>query len=189
MRVVEVGANRGVTAVAVAREVGMSGHVYAFEAVPEYCTALRENLARNGATNASAHCLALSRRRGRIRIYEHGEGSGIAPAKDASALWVEATTLAEFLAGRDTERIDLLNLDCEGSELLVFQGAKDLLVKQAPQIFCELHHASLREVGQSADDVVAFLEALGYDVQPLQVEEMEAASSIDRCSHIYARRN
>lgn len=127
MRVIDIGANRGVTTVAVAREVGSGGHVYAFEPVPEYYDALKANLARNAADNVSAHQLALSNRTGQIRFYKHGQGSGITPTDDAELLWVEATTVGDFLSEQGTGRIDLLNLDCEGSELLVLEGAEAVL--------------------------------------------------------------
>ncbi|RLC63381.1 MAG: hypothetical protein DRI48_08510, partial [Chloroflexi bacterium] len=36
MHVIEAGANRGVTAVAIAREIGSEGRLYTFEPVPEF---------------------------------------------------------------------------------------------------------------------------------------------------------
>jgi len=187
MRVIGVGANRGVTTVAVAREVGSSGHVYAFEPVPEYYAALKANLARNAADNASAHQLALSNRTGRIRFYKHGEGSGITPTDDAEVLWVEATTVGNFLSEQETTTIDLLNLDCEGSELLALEGAEAVLQEQSPQVFCEIHHEYLKELGQSVTDVASFLSRLDYTVQPLDVEKPGEKVSLEECSHIWAR--
>jgi FkbM family methyltransferase len=186
MRVIDAGANRGVTTVAIARKVGQGGHVYAFEPVPEYYAALEKNLSRNAAHNASAHRLALSNRTGPIRFYRHGEGSGIAPADDAEPLWVEATTVTAFLAGQSVSTIDLLSLDCEGSELLVLQGAEAVLKEQCPGIFCEIHHGYLRALGQRVQDVVGLLTRLGYVVQPLHVERLEKKVSVDECSHIWA---
>ena len=188
MRVVEAGAHRGVTAVAIAKQIGPQGHLYAFEPVPEFYAELRENLRRNDAKNVTAHPLALGDQPGRIQFYKHGGGSGITPAQDAEVLSVEATTLTNFLAEQGEDRIDFLNLDCEGSELLVFRGAQRVLEERHPQIFCEIHRGYLGELDQSADDVVGFLTGLGYEVRPLQVENLDAETDVDKCSHVYARK-
>jgi FkbM family methyltransferase len=187
MRVIDIGANKGLTTVAVAREVGSGGHVYAFEPVPEYYAALKANLARNAVDNASAYQLALGYRTGRIRFYKHGEGSGITPTDDAEALWVAATTVGDFLSEQQISRIDLLSMDCEGSELLVLQGAEAVLQEQAPQIFCEIHHDYLEELAQSVGDVASFLRRVGYAVQPFDVEKPGSEVTLEKCSHIWAR--
>lgn len=188
MHVFDVGANRGVTAVALAQAIGSKGHVYAFEPVPEYYRQLKENLSLNRADNVSAYPLALSNRSGRTRFYKHGGGSGIARAEGAEVLWVDATTAAHFAADRRISRIDLFSMDCEGSELLVLEGAKRILEKDAPQIFCEIHREYLDKLGQSVEDVVQFLRGLGYDLRPLRVENLGADTDIGECSHIYAER-
>jgi FkbM family methyltransferase len=188
MRAIDAGANVGVTAVALAKHVAEKGHVYAFEPVPEFYAALNENLSRNRVENVSTHRLALSNHTGRIRFYKHGGGSGIAKVDQAEPIWVEATTLAEFLPPGVNGRIDLLNLDCEGSELLVFRGGRTILEKHAPQIFCEIHHGYLKDLAQSPKAVVDFLEEIGYDVRPLQMEDLGAKTTLEKCSHIYAAR-
>jgi FkbM family methyltransferase len=187
MRVIDVGANKGLTTVAAAREVGRGGHVYAFEPVPEYYATLKANVARNAADNVSVYQLALSNRTGRMRFYKHGEGSGITPTDDAELLWVEATTVGDFLDERETGKIDVLNLDCEGSELLVLEGAEAMLRKQSPQVFCEIHHEYLKELGQSVTDVAGFLSQLGYIVQPLDVEKPGKKVRLEECTHIWGR--
>ena len=189
MQVIEVGANRGVTAVALAKAVGADGHVYAFEPVPEYYRQLKESLSLNRADNVSAYRLALGNRSGRIRFYKHGGGNGIVQTEGAEALWVYATTAAHFIADRRIGRIDLLGMDCEGSELRVLEGARQVLQKDHPRIFCEIHREYLDELGQSVENVVQFLRALGYDLRPLQVENLGADTGIAECSHIYAERS
>jgi len=188
MRVIEAGSNRGVTAVAIAKQIGSEGHLYAFEPVPEFYAELKENLLRNDVKNASAHPLALGNRRGRVRFYKHGGASGITAAEDAELLYVEATTVTDFLAEEGDDRLDVLNLDCEGSELLVLQGARPVLEKHHPQIFCEIHRNYLGKLGQSAGEVAGLLDELGYRVRPLRVEDLETESNIEDCSHIYARK-
>ncbi len=187
MHVFDVGANRGVTAVALAKAVGAGGHVYAFEPVPEYYRQLKENLSLNRAANVSAYPLALSNRSGRIRFYKHGGGSGIARAEGAEVLWVDATTAAHFASDRRIGRIDLISMDCEGSECFVLQGARRILEKDAPHIFCEIHRQYLRELGHSVEEVVGLLRGLGYDPRPLQVESLGEKTGLEECSHIYAK--
>ena len=55
MSVIEAGANRGVTAVAIARQMSDRGHLYAFEPVREFHLELKANLLRNGVKNVSVH--------------------------------------------------------------------------------------------------------------------------------------
>jgi len=187
MHVMEIGANTGVTVVAIAKAIGDRGHVYAFEPVREYYTTLLRNLSHNAVTNVSAYNLAVSGRTGRIPFYKReGGSSGIVPATGGEMLWVEATTVTEFLTVEEIRNIDLLNLDCEGSELFVLQGAQATLQTHAPHIFCELHHRYLDELGQSADEVIGYLTDLGYSVRLLQVEDLEARVGVETCTHVYA---
>ncbi|MFW6107477.1 MAG: FkbM family methyltransferase, partial [bacterium] len=172
MCAIEIGANHGVTAVAIAASIGSEGWLYAFEPVPEYFDVLERNLCRNHVANASAHRLAVMDRPGRIRFFKHGGGSGIAPTDDAEEIWVEATTISDFLANQPRNGIDLLNMDCEGSELLALRGAEELLREARPQVFCEVHHGTLRQLGHSPEELVAYLQRLGYRVEPLHVERL-----------------
>ena len=186
MVVIEVGANRGVTAVAIAKAVGKTGHVHAFEPIPEYFEALETNISRNGIANISTYNLALSDRTGSLSFYKHGEGSGVTPAQDAEKIRVEAITLPDFLSAYRIPRVDFINLDCEGSELLVLRKAQAMLKDHGPPIFCEVHRQYLQALGHSVEDAVSFLSEIGYGVNPIQVGDLSSPSDFDRCSHLYA---
>jgi len=187
MVVVEGGAHKGVTALALGEAVGNAGHVYAFEPVPDHYSELRANLSRQGVGNVSAYELALSDQTGRIPFYKRDDGSGITPANGGERIWVEATTVTEFVIVEEIDRVELLHLDCEGSELLVFRGARAVMEKHKPQVFCEVHREYLDELGQSVEDVIGYLQGLGYETRLVQVENLDAETSVDRCSHVYAR--
>lgn len=188
MRVIEVGANRGVTSVAIAEAIGSEGHLHAFEPVPQFHEELRCNLVRNETRNVSTYRLALGDRSGQVSFYKHGEGSGVAPIDHAAVLHVKATTIDDFMAGQSDDRVDFLNLDCEGSELLVLRGAGCILERYSPGIFCEVHHGYLEQLGQSAGDIVDLLTDLGYVIRFLQVEDLDAEPTLGECSHLYARK-
>jgi FkbM family methyltransferase len=189
MTVIEGGANHGVTAIAIAKAVGKQGYVHAFEPVPEYFEALQRNVSRNRIENINIYNLALSDRNSSLRFYKHGEGSGVTLTDDAETIRVQATALPAFLAEHDIARIDFINLDCEGSELLIFRKARSLLKKQAPPIFCEVHRDYLKTLNQSVQDFVMFLQSLGYTVKPIRVQDLKADSDFEHCSHIYAAVN
>ena len=185
MTVVEGGAHSGVTAASIAEAVGRNGHVYAFEPVEEYFSQLRKNMKRNGISNITILNLALGDKKGYVPIFKHGEGSGVTRVDPCEEVLAYATTIDEFIKTHDMQ-IDFINLDCEGSELNVLRGAKALLGKTKPGIFCEVHRDYLNELSQSVKDVVGFLRGIGYSVKPIQVEQLEAKSDFDGCSHIYA---
>ena len=189
MNALDVGAHRGVTAVTLAKSIGPAGYVYAFEPVPAYCDAARQNLSRNGDENAEVFELALGEQKGLLRFHQRGGSSGIVPGEDEQVLTVEATTITDFLAQQNVSRIDVLNMDCEGSELRILRGAGSFLRDQAPLIFCEIHNDFLKSLGESAGDLAAYLEELGYRVQPLSVEDPGTKPALEVCSHIYARRS
>ena len=185
----ELGANRGVTAIALAKRVGLVGQVHAFEPVPEYYAALMENLRLNEVGNVRAHQLAATDKEGTITYYKHGEGSGIVQAEDAEGIVVGTTSLDNFVTSEDLGQVDLINMDCEGAELLVLRGARDTLRREAPRLFCEIHHGYLSRLGQSVADIVEYLHSLGFEVKPVCVEALDKDVELESCTHILAAAN
>ncbi|MCD6287946.1 MAG: FkbM family methyltransferase [Candidatus Hydrogenedentes bacterium] len=187
MTVLELGANKGVTAVALAKIVGPRGHVHTFEPVPEYYTALMENLCLNKVDNVTVHQLAVTDKESEISFYKHGEGSGIVQADDAEQIIVGTTSLDNFMAENQTlEQVHLINMDCEGAELLVFRGGKKTLLQDMPHIFCEIHHDYLSRLGQSARDIAEYLRLLGFQVVPVSVNTPGEDVKLESCTHICA---
>lgn len=189
MVALDVGANKGVTTVTLAKSVGDAGEVWAFEPVPEYFDTLRANLHANHIRNTRAYRLALSDHKGGMAFYKHGGGSGVVPADDAEWLPVPAGTIDQFVATHHIDRVDVLSADCEGSELSLFRGAEATLRRDGPAIFCEIHHGYLEALNTAARDVAAYLEGLGYTVRPLRFETDDPEVPIHECSHIEAHRN
>jgi len=186
MVVLELGANKGVTTVALAKRVGSQGQVHAFEPVPEYYAALIENLRLNEVDNVTAHQFAVTDKESEISYYKHGEGSGIVQADNAAEIVVGTTSLDNFIAEQAIERVDLVNMDCEGAELLVLRGGKRTLQHNAPHILCEIHHDYLSRLDQSVHDVVEYLRLLDFQVMPLSVEALDKDVTFESCSHICA---
>jgi len=186
MTVIDVGANIGITTVTVAKKIGGKGKVYAFEPLRGYFDVLKKNLSANGLKNVKAFELALVGRVGRIDFYENELSSSIVSRGSTNKTMVDATTLDNFVKEQKVERIDLINMDCEGSELLVLKGAERTLRKNKVKIFCEIHPDALEELGQSVGDIVEYLQRLGLEVHSVSLDDLKIGSDFENCEYIYA---
>ncbi|MCM8769827.1 MAG: FkbM family methyltransferase [Candidatus Omnitrophica bacterium] len=75
---------------------------------------------------------------------------------------VPVTSLDEFSQEKGINKVNFIKCDVEGSELLVFKGARKLLERCRPIILCELSAECLARTGSCPRDVFAFLDQLGY---------------------------
>lgn len=74
---------------------------------------------------------------------------------------VKATTLDLYWKGR-TENIDFLKIDVEGAELMVLNGAYQLLIDKRFK-FIQVENAEhIKVTGRSFDNILIFLRQLGY---------------------------
>jgi FkbM family methyltransferase len=186
MKVIDVGANIGITSVTIAREIAKDGKLYCFEPVPEYFRILQQNLSSNGIENAEVFPLALSDRIGEAEFYLKGLSSGMVFEEGIKHIQVNTVTIDSFLQEREVKTIDVINMDCEGSELLVLKGAKETLQQNRVRIFCEIHHGFLRQLGQSIKDIVEYLEGLSFQAQTISLADLRMGNNFENCEYIYA---
>jgi len=187
MKVIDVGANIGVTTIAIAKKIGERGSLYSFEPVPEYFDILRENLSCNGLKNVELFPLALTDQVGTVDFYQKELSSGIVPQEGVKKFKVNATTIDRFLDERKIERIDLINMDCEGAEFLVLKGAEKTLRRSKVDIFCEIHHDFLSQLGQSVGGIVEYLQRLEFEVHSVS-EDLKIGNDFDKPWYIYAKK-
>ena len=186
MNVIDVGANIGISTVAIAKKVGERGKLFSFEPVLEYFNILEQNISFNRLENVKAFQVAVSNQVGKGDLYENGLSSSIVSREGAKKFVVGTTTIDRFLSEEKVERIDLINMDCEGSELLVFHGAEETLQRNKVRIFCEIHHDFLRHLGQSVQDIVKYLQKLGFEVYSVSLDDLSMGSDFNKPEYIYA---
>ena len=109
-------------------------------------------------------------------------------AADREAVEVDLVQLDEFLGTRGQERLELLNMDCEGSELFVLQGAEEILKTNPVNVFVEVHHEFLKALGQSVHDLLGFLRGRGYSASTVSLSDLKRGENWDTCEYLYARR-
>ena len=135
--VVEAGANIGALSVPIARQVGATGRVVAYEPQAPLAALLARNLAANGLAHVEVRRAALGAQPGRIRVpaldyRASGNFGGVAlgggDGDDVPVETIDALGLA---------RADLIKIDVEGMEVEVLAGAAATIRRCRPVLYVE----------------------------------------------------
>jgi FkbM family methyltransferase len=158
--VFDVGANIGTHAVALARHVGPSGLVFAFEPQRVVHGILQTNVTLNGLTAVHPVHAAVGKEPGQILVpdfvYANAGNYGSIAMTPAEHGWpVRMTTLDEYVW---VPRCDLVKIDVEGMEPDVLDGAHAFLDRFRPVLYVENDRAATSEA------VLSRLLAAGYRV-------------------------
>jgi FkbM family methyltransferase len=159
--VVDVGANVGSHAIPLARTLGASTQVHAFEPHPRVFAYLQANAALNRLTNLRLYNLALGDCEGEVaftdvrsddlnRVAIHSTGALTVPMKPLDCI--------ETLVN---EPITLLKIDVEGYELFVLRGAEATLARTR-FLYLEANATHTQEYGITVLDLAGYLWARGW---------------------------
>jgi FkbM family methyltransferase len=160
---VDVGANVGTYALALARHVGASGKVIAIEPHPVTHARLAFNRAASGFTQVTLVAAAAGPSDGELMIETDGDNLGashIVTGKiSGNAIRVPSLRLQRILDNAGVTHVDALKIDVEGFEDRVLTG----FFEQAPQSLWPraivIEHLSRNEW---QDDCIAGMLARGY---------------------------
>ena len=178
MTVLDVGANLGLYTLLLAKLVGPTGRVVAFEPDPDLFALLLRNIALNKCSNIEAHNQALGSREDRLMlrrlILNSGDntlGSG-GGRQFRQNVEVKVVALDEFLPDL---RPDLVKIDVQGWEFEVLLGMEKMLsANHQTQVSFELWPAGLKRAGCSPTDLMQWLHARG-----LQLHHPESRALLD----------
>ena len=196
--VADVGAFVGLYTVALARRVGASGRVLAFEPDPGNFVDLTSHIRLNyRAQRVELHEAAVGDTDGRVAfVSQHDLQSHIVASttssdnslggQGAGSGTVACVRLDTVLAGRN---LDILKVDVEGYEEHVLRGGSELLqdARRAPRvIFIEVHPYAWDGLGVSGESLLALLHSHGYHATDI---EGQMVTHIESYGEIIARRS
>jgi FkbM family methyltransferase len=165
----DVGAFIGFYSIAVARLVGDSGRVFAFEPDPQSFAWLDRHVELNRLTERIELVQAAVGARCGMVGFEAGKSSEsrLSNSPADATQQVECVTLDSVFADR---RLDILKIDVEGFEEDVLNGGINLLrdKQRSPRvIYLEAHPYAWPSVGTTSQSLIGLLAECGYTVQTI----------------------
>jgi FkbM family methyltransferase len=164
--VVDIGANIGAFAVQAGAIVGPRGRVITFEPIMETFERLLSNVALNDLQNVTCRRAAIDSHEGTLtlRILAKSAFASAHEVNGNGEEWIEETvpclTLDQVIKNFKVDRINLLKVDCEGSEHGIFETLSAEAAARIDQIAMEVHSIE----GASKERLYHRLVALGFQV-------------------------
>lgn len=164
---IDIGANKGDFSLAAAKIVGDKGIVFSFEPEPENYGWIEKSIYLNGYKNIFLHQIALSSKNGSAPFYL-GKKTGwhtLLPdqkRRSKKVINVQIRTLdGLFKEISFNKKINMIKIDVEGSEMMVLQGAEEILKANKDIVLLVDIHPRM---GVIAEEVCRFLISLGFSV-------------------------
>lgn len=177
----DIGANMGAHTLPMARLVGETGRVAAFEPTAGAHARLTTNVAANpDLAERIAVLQMMLTRDGAVppppAIYASWPMRSV-PASHPRHLGVPVSTegaralpLDQALAEAGITAVKLIKMDVDGYEMDVLTGAEETLRRRRPAIIMELAPYTWQEHGEAVDGPVALLQDLGYRFHTLKMQ-------------------
>jgi FkbM family methyltransferase len=159
MLVVEVGANIGAHTVELARMIGRSGQLHAFEPQRLVFQNLCANIALNQLTNVFAYQMALGESAGTILVPPMDPSAGFNNGGEA-LVGVDAgeSVPLSMLDMLDLPACHFIKADVEGMEVEVIKGALSTIERFRPLLFVENDRA------ERSEELLSMLFELDYEM-------------------------
>ena len=194
MTVLDVGANVGSHTFRLAKLVGPTGQVIAFEPMRWAYGKLCRNAQLNSFSNVTLEKIAIGNENGTLRAAFRTRWSIDGSSDEPEQENVVIMRLDDYLTSRGVKPVDFIKLDVDGYEYKVLQGAVDTLRSSAPLIVMEFATWTLERVGDEASEMLDYLELLGYEFlvgsdfnQLIQKEMLLDSTSADTTVNVLCR--
>jgi FkbM family methyltransferase len=160
-QVIDIGANFGVYALSMAKAIGPTGCVWAFEPASSTAALLAQSIAANEFGHVVLEQCALSSASGTLRLALNDNSELNALVRDSepsgASEAVRVSTLDECRERHGWRDIAFVKIDAEGEESNILIGGKRFLAEQSPLVLYEI------KAGQDPHlELVDHFDALGY---------------------------
>jgi FkbM family methyltransferase len=161
-KVIDIGANYGVYTLCLAKVVGPTGHVWAFEPASSTAKMLAEGIAANSFSHITLEQSALSNIRGTAQLSLNPNSELNAVVHDqlssSTSETVVLVPLDDCMERYGWQDIDFLKIDAEGEEENILRGGKRFFAELSPLVQYEVKAGAELHL-----ELVEAFASLGYD--------------------------
>jgi FkbM family methyltransferase len=193
MTVVNIGANIGYYTLIAANIIGPNGRVFAFEPEPENYKLLLKNIKENGYKNIIPIQAAVSDKQGTLKLFLDKFNLGNPSLAEQNIeesngyIDVETNKLDNFIEkySRDM-KVDLIQMDTQGCEGLILDGASKIMLKNKLRIIMEFWPYGLSNLGTDASVLLKKIESYGFKIRIIdetnkRISSLLSKNIIDMC--------
>ena len=172
----DVGCSYGDYTEELIRKMGDSPYtVHCFDAVEDFCNIQRNSFGK--LPHIRINNIALGNRKGEI-VFFRINAPGNEPAEGCSSLWlrpefitnkwpyvptlVKMETLDNYIAENNITHIDLMKMDVEGAEFLIFQGGINMFKEEMVNIIQFEYNLTLKDAGFFMADITNYISQFNY---------------------------
>jgi len=185
--VVDVGANIGIHTIIMAKCVGETGHVYAFEPSKNNVRLLKNTMSLNGFENVSIIDSAVSDKPGKSLFYL-SNGISAHSLSDfgykKGSIEINVESLDHFFTNVN-KKINFLKIDAEGYDFKVIKGMENILKNPELKFLIEFFPERLKKAGDSPKEFLQFLFEKGFNVTDLRKDKQLTVNDIDEMVKFY----
>jgi len=178
---IDIGANIGYLTLFMARI--KSRMVYSFEASSFNFSALLKNIELNNAVNVLPFNTYLGDEFGTATFFFDADNPGASSSKviiESNRHLNETVRKNSLdLIGLNLNRIDLIKIDVEGSELFVIRGALKTIARFRPFILCEMLRKWSARFDYSPNDIIRILYDIDYVLYEIVDDSIVAIDLVD----------
>jgi FkbM family methyltransferase len=174
----DIGSETGYYALLGSVLVGTEGRVVAFEPNPRNIAYVKRHISLNHLDNVKLVEAAVADREGTCS-FAKGANAQSGHLASKGDITVRTVSLDEEIARSTIPVPDAIKIDVAGAELKVFQGARNLLLRNGPAIIIEIH-PWIPEFADASAQSCEFLKDCGYELEAI------TGRGLDDTCHIYA---
>lgn len=176
--VVDVGANIGLYAIAIAKHVGSQGRVVAIEPNEKNFKTLKQHIRLNKTSdNTTAIKAACGEKESMVHLSGGGLTASVSRTNDMEQSADSVRCLS--LDGLNEKKIDIIKIDVEGYEDMVLRGAERLLSdpnRKPRLIYLEVHPFAWADIKKTGEFILSTLKQAGYSVADVEGSEVTSIS-------------
>ena len=166
---IDIGAHIGLYTLPAALKL-KNGKVYAFEPGLINYKILKQHIIMNELVNVDALNFLVGDENKTIKFFE--DNNSVSPKNSIvmiekissySTTKKKQISLDSYFGGKDINP-DIIKIDVEGAELLVLEGAKQLILTSKPKIYLSTHPSRIEELGQTIEQLLNTIKELNYSI-------------------------